>query len=43
MAKKLMRWDLGGIRSTPIAQWTGLGEAGSKIFPKFQTANDIFF
>jgi hypothetical protein len=43
MAKILMRRDLGGIRPTPIAQWTGPGEAGSKIFSNFQITNDIFF
>ena len=26
-----------------IAQWTGLGEAGPKIFPNFQITIDIFF
>jgi hypothetical protein len=38
-----MRLDLGGIRPTPIAQWPGLGEPGSKMFPNFQITNDIFF
>jgi hypothetical protein len=43
MAKKLFRYDPATTTSTTVAQWAGPGEAGSKIFPKFQTANDIFF
>jgi hypothetical protein len=43
MAKKILRRDLGGIMPTLIAQWTGPGEAGSNIFPKFQTTDGIVF
>ena len=43
MAKKLLLRDHMAITPGWVAQWTGLGEAGPKIFPKFQTANDIFF
>ena len=43
MAKNLFRYDPATTTSTTVAQWAAPGEAGSKIFPKFQTANDIFF
>jgi hypothetical protein len=42
VANKLFRYDPDVTSPTTVAQWTGPGEAGSKIFPNFQTANDFF-
>jgi hypothetical protein len=43
ITKQLFRYDPDTATPAPIAQWAGPGEAGSKIFPKFQTTNDICF
>lgn len=43
IAKQLFQYGPAATTSTTVAQCTGPGEAGSKIFPNFQTANAIFF